>query len=106
MKTNWHQASRKLGINSQKCILVCPVRAGKQEHYVSALNFCVESKYSLTIAWFTSAVAFNIVNNTWDCSNRNTVKEGKGKGPLICIQNSNNAFDPTAITEKKGKEQI
>jgi len=66
----------------------------------------VKSKYSLTIAWFTSAVGFNVVNNTCDCSNRNVVREEKGKSPLICIQNSNNAVNPTAITEKKRKEQI
>lgn len=87
-------------------MLVCPVIAGKQEHYVSALNLFVESKYSLTIAWFTSAVGFNAVNNTCDCSNRNVVREKKGKNPLICIQNSNNAVNPTAITGEKRKEQM
>lgn len=88
-------------------MVVCPVIAGKQEHYVSALNLFVESKYSLAIAWFTSAVGFNVVNNTRDCSKRNVVREKKGKTPLICIQNSNNAVNPTAITgEKKRKEQI
>lgn len=53
-----------------------------------------------SIAWFTSAVGFNVVNNTCDCSNRNVVREEKGKSPLICIQNSNsnNAVNPTAIT--------
>lgn len=106
MKTNWQQASRKLDINFQKCVLVCPVIAGKQEHCVSALNLFVESKYSLTIACFTSAVGFNVVNNTCDCSNRNVVRKEKGKSPLICIQNSNNAVNPTAITEKKRKERI
>lgn len=106
MKTDWQQTSRKLDINFQKCMLVCPLIAGKQEHYVSALHLFVESKYSLTIAWFTSAVGFNAVNNTYDCSNRNVVREKKGKNPLICIQNSNNAVNPTAITGGKRKEQI
>lgn len=42
-------------------MLVCPVIAGNQEHYVSALNLFVETKYSLTIAWFTSAVALMLL---------------------------------------------
>lgn len=67
-------------------MLVCPVIAGKQEHYVSVLDLFVESKYSLTIGWFTSAVGFNVVNNTCDCSNRNQSGKRKGKTLLFVFR--------------------
>lgn len=66
--------------------------------------FCKIKIFS-TIAWFTAAVTFNVVNNACDCSNRNVVREEKGKNPLICIRNSNNAVNPSAITRKKKKEK-
>lgn len=50
-------------------------------------------------------MGFNVGNNTCDCSNINVVREEKGKSPLICIQNSDNGVNPTAITEEKKKNK-